>query len=208
MPVRAQALQQRATCRTCRRNGARRTSSGCRSTRPTPSHTRVQDAGDRWRNGSKRKGAAPKATLIDGTSATGRAYAARARRRTCSSSIPRATFVYNGAHRRPPHGQPGRRRRSPHNYVRAALTEAMAGKPVTVATTSPYGCSVEVRLAVLGPSRHFRAAYPFRQSPGGSRDSGPPRPRSPHAGPAASRRRSMSAKTCATTPLRLSSVNA
>jgi len=29
------------------------------------------------------------------------------------------------------------------NYVRAALDEAMAGKPVTVATSRPYGCSVK-----------------------------------------------------------------
>jgi hypothetical protein len=29
------------------------------------------------------------------------------------------------------------------NYVRAALTEATAGKPVTVASTTPYGCSVK-----------------------------------------------------------------
>jgi hypothetical protein len=30
-----------------------------------------------------------------------------------------------------------------HNYVRAALAEATAGKPVTVASTAPYGCSVK-----------------------------------------------------------------
>ncbi len=29
------------------------------------------------------------------------------------------------------------------NYVRAALTEAMAGKPVTTTETKPYGCSVK-----------------------------------------------------------------
>ncbi len=29
------------------------------------------------------------------------------------------------------------------NYVNAALTEAMAGKPVMVASTTPYGCSVK-----------------------------------------------------------------
>ena len=30
-----------------------------------------------------------------------------------------------------------------NNYVRAALSEALAGKPVTVASTAPYGCSVK-----------------------------------------------------------------
>jgi hypothetical protein len=29
------------------------------------------------------------------------------------------------------------------NYVRAALDEAMAGKPVTVATSRPYGCGIK-----------------------------------------------------------------
>ena len=29
------------------------------------------------------------------------------------------------------------------NYVTVALTEAMAGKPVTKATSEPYGCSVK-----------------------------------------------------------------
>jgi peroxiredoxin len=31
----------------------------------------------------------------------------------------------------------------PTNYVRAALDESMAGKPVAVATSRPYGCSVK-----------------------------------------------------------------
>jgi hypothetical protein len=29
------------------------------------------------------------------------------------------------------------------NYVDAALTEAIAGKPITVASSVPYGCSVK-----------------------------------------------------------------
>ena len=33
--------------------------------------------------------------------------------------------------------------KSARNYVRAALTEALDGRPVTVASTSPYGCSVK-----------------------------------------------------------------
>jgi hypothetical protein len=31
----------------------------------------------------------------------------------------------------------------PNNYVRAALAESMDGKPVSVATSRPYGCSVK-----------------------------------------------------------------
>ena len=33
--------------------------------------------------------------------------------------------------------------KSAKNYVRAALDESMAGRPVTVASTRPYGCSVK-----------------------------------------------------------------
>jgi len=33
--------------------------------------------------------------------------------------------------------------KSANNYVRAALSEALAGKAVTVASTAPYGCSVK-----------------------------------------------------------------
>jgi hypothetical protein len=31
------------------------------------------------------------------------------------------------------------------NYLVQALTEAMAGRPVSVPTTQPYGCSVKYR---------------------------------------------------------------
>ena len=31
------------------------------------------------------------------------------------------------------------------NYLAAALTEALAGKPVTTPATRPYGCSVKYR---------------------------------------------------------------
>jgi hypothetical protein len=30
-----------------------------------------------------------------------------------------------------------------NNHVRAALNESLAGKPVTTASTTPYGCSVK-----------------------------------------------------------------
>ena len=34
-------------------------------------------------------------------------------------------------------------RKGAHNYVRAALDDALGGKPVRVASTTPYGCSVK-----------------------------------------------------------------
>jgi peroxiredoxin len=87
------------------------------------------------------QGGAQKATLIDSTSATGRAYAAKTTPQMFVID-PSGKVIYNGA-------IDDRRSANPadvktaSNYVRAALDEAMAGKPVTTASTSPYGCSVK-----------------------------------------------------------------
>ena len=91
-----------------------------------------------WMNA---QGAAPKATLIDGTSATARAYAAK---NTPHMFVidPSGKVIYDGA-------IDDKRSTNPadvkiaNNYVRAALTEATAGKPVTVASTTPYGCTMK-----------------------------------------------------------------
>jgi peroxiredoxin len=50
------------------------------------------------------------------------------------------TLVYDGAidNRPQPFGDP----RTAKNYVSAAVDELLAGKPVTVAQTKPYGCGV------------------------------------------------------------------
>jgi peroxiredoxin len=50
------------------------------------------------------------------------------------------TLVYDGAidDRPSPNGDP----RTAKNYVRAAVDELLAGKPVTVSQTKPYGCGV------------------------------------------------------------------
>jgi hypothetical protein len=89
----------------------------------------------------KGQGAAQKATLLDGTSAAGRAYGAK----TTPHMIvvgPDGNVLYNGA-------IDDRRSTNPadakaaHNYVSAALTEAQSGRKVTVAATTPYGCSIK-----------------------------------------------------------------
>ena len=87
------------------------------------------------------QGAAPMAALIDGESVAGRAYGARTTPHMFV--IDRSgNVVYNGA-------IDDRRTANPadakvaKNYVRVALTEALDGRPVTVASTSPYGCSVK-----------------------------------------------------------------
>ena len=87
------------------------------------------------------KDAAPKASLIDGTSATGRAYGAKTTPHMFIVN-PDGDVIYRGAidDRRSTNPADAK---SANNYVRAALSEALAGKPVTVASTTPYGCSVK-----------------------------------------------------------------
>jgi peroxiredoxin len=50
------------------------------------------------------------------------------------------TLAYDGAidNRPQPSGDP----RTANNYVRAAVDELLAGKPVTISRTKPYGCGV------------------------------------------------------------------
>jgi len=85
--------------------------------------------------------AAPLATLIDGTSATGRAYAARTTPQMFVID-PSGKLIYEGAIDDRRSADPADARAA-NNYVRAALAEATAGKPVSVASTAPYGCSVK-----------------------------------------------------------------
>lgn len=89
----------------------------------------------------KEMNAAPSATLLDPTGKVGRAYNART---TPHMYIidPKGTLVYAG-------GIDDKRSTSmgdvkiAKNYVRAAMGEALAGKPISAASTSPYGCSIK-----------------------------------------------------------------
>lgn len=87
------------------------------------------------------KGAAPKATLIDKDGKVGRLFGART---TPHMYIvdPQGKLVYAGAIDDKRWASVAETK-SANNYVRAALVEALAGKPVSVAATSPYGCSVK-----------------------------------------------------------------
>ena len=89
------------------------------------------------------KGAAQKAILIDQDSAAGRAYVARTTPQMFVID-PSGTIIYGGAIDDKRSANPADVKGA-NNYVRAALTEALAGKPVTVASTTPYGCSVKYR---------------------------------------------------------------
>jgi peroxiredoxin len=87
------------------------------------------------------KGAAPRATLIDKDSAVGKLYKART---TPHMYIvdPQGKLIYAGAidDKRWASVEDTRKAK---NHVRAALGEAMSGKPVSVSATSPYGCTVK-----------------------------------------------------------------
>lgn len=85
--------------------------------------------------------AAPTAALLDPTGAIGHQYEAKT---TPDMYVidPSGKLIYSGAIDDHPTPDPGD---IPHskNYVSAALTEAMAGHPIAVAYTRPYGCSVK-----------------------------------------------------------------
>ena len=57
---------------------------------------------------------------------------------------PKGTMVYNGAIDDKPDPDP-QSLKGAKNYALEALRESMAGKPVTVPTSRPYGCSVKYK---------------------------------------------------------------
>ena len=87
------------------------------------------------------QGAAQTAVLIDETSSTGRAYAARTTPHMFVVD-PQGKVVYAGAIDDKRSANPADAKVA-NNYVRAALTESLSGKAVTVAQTRPYWCSVK-----------------------------------------------------------------
>ncbi len=87
------------------------------------------------------KGAAPKATLIDKDGKVGRLYSARTTPHMYVID-PRGQLIYAGAIDDKRWASTADTKNA-RNYVRAALGEAMAGKAVSVTSTSPYGCSVK-----------------------------------------------------------------
>jgi peroxiredoxin len=97
--------------------------------------------GAQMRQWMAQKNAAQTAILIDSTSATGRAYDAKTTPHMFVID-PAGKIVYAGAIDDKRSARESDRKTA-NNYVRAALTEAMAGKPVSVANTTPYGCSVK-----------------------------------------------------------------
>ena len=89
----------------------------------------------------KNQKAAATATLMDENGKVGRAYGARVTPHMYVIDA-KGTLVYAGAIDNKPTSRasdiPGAT-----NHVNAALAEVLAGKPVSVAATQPYGCTVK-----------------------------------------------------------------
>jgi peroxiredoxin len=85
--------------------------------------------------------AAPTATLIDADGKVGRAYGARTTPHMYVID-PAGTLVYAGAIDDKPSANPADVKTAT-NHVRQALAQTLAGKPVGVAATRPYGCSIK-----------------------------------------------------------------
>ena len=81
--------------------------------------------------------------LIDERGETGRAYGAKTTPHMFIIN-PDGFIIYQGAI----DDTPTARKQSlqeARNHVLAALDEALSGKPVTIAATQPYGCSVKYK---------------------------------------------------------------
>ncbi|MDP1899492.1 MAG: thioredoxin family protein [Rubrivivax sp.] len=85
--------------------------------------------------------AAATATLMDSDGKIGRAYGARTTPHLYIVDASGA-LVYAGGIDDKPSADPADVARAT-NHVKAALGEVLAGKPVSTATTRPYGCSVK-----------------------------------------------------------------
>ena len=95
-----------------------------------------------WMQGHK---AAATATLMDPDGKVGKAYSARPTPHMYIIN-PAGLVVYAGAIDNKPSTQIADIAGAT-NHVKAALAETLAGKPVTTASTRPYGCSVKYSSA-------------------------------------------------------------
>lgn len=96
---------------------------------------------DEWQSRIAKWGSTPTAVLLDPEGIVGRAYDARTTPHMFIVN-PDGILIYAGAIDDKPTAD-SRDIPSAKNYVRAALENAMAGQPIEVPTTKPYGCSVK-----------------------------------------------------------------
>jgi len=89
----------------------------------------------------KQMHAAPTAAILDPTGVIGRLYEAKTTPHMFVID-PTGKLIYQGAIDDKPTTDVADIKTA-HNYLNEALTAAMSGKPVPVAVTRPYGCSVK-----------------------------------------------------------------
>jgi peroxiredoxin len=90
---------------------------------------------------TEKRGAEPAAVLLDEKGTAGRLFDAKTTPHMFVID-PNGALIYAGAIDDTPGTDPTEIASS-KNYVKAALGEALAGKPVSEAVTPPYGCSVK-----------------------------------------------------------------
>jgi peroxiredoxin len=96
-----------------------------------------------WKKTTQEKGAAPTAVLLDAEGRVGKLYGAKTTPHMFVID-PQGVLVYKGAIDDTPSADE-KDAKTAKNYVRAALEESMAGKPVSVSATKSYGCSVKYK---------------------------------------------------------------
>jgi peroxiredoxin len=95
---------------------------------------------DSW---MKTQSAAPTAVLMDEDGTIGQAYGARTTPHIFIID-PKGTLVYAGGIDSIPSARPDDIKTAT-NYVNQALGEAFGGKPISAASTRPYGCSIKYK---------------------------------------------------------------
>ncbi len=93
----------------------------------------------------KERKSQPTATLMDEEGTAGRAYGARTTPHMYIVN-PQGQLVYAGGIDSIPSSNPDDIKKAV-NYVKQGLGEALAGKPISAATTRPYGCSIKYKSA-------------------------------------------------------------
>jgi hypothetical protein len=92
---------------------------------------------------SQAKGSKVAAVLLDPEGEVGKLYGAQTTPQMYVIN-PEGVLLYNGAIDDMPSARP-ESLEGAHNYLAAALDEAMNGRPVTTPTSKPYGCSVKYK---------------------------------------------------------------
>lgn len=98
---------------------------------------------EEWNKTTAEKGAAPTAVLIDADGSVGKLYDARTTPHMFVID-PEGRLIYQGAIDSKRSTDAADIPNS-ENYVRSAITQAMAGEPIANPQTQPYGCSVKYK---------------------------------------------------------------